>query len=761
LRGSYASNRASLVGSRLLIGPVSHTANTFQGDRRGARIGSTDAVADARRAARVRRLQSVVLPAALRWLGFFAVSIWLSWPLAEQFSIRIAGEYGDPFQTLWSWRWLHDAIVELRNPFFTDRAYYPHGGSLVFQTFDIPTALLTLPLWNVLPPVAIYNCGIMFAFWMSAYGMYLLAFELTRDRLAAFCAGVLFTACPYHVAHATASQHLASMGWLPIYFLYLNRIASSQSRPRDGVLAGLFLALASLASWYHLLFALIGSVVLIAQAAIRKPRATVTKLFLTRALGLAATYLVIAGPLLVAIFLSKSQQQIAGAHDPRTYSGDLYEFFYPNAVQAWADWWGGHFVHWTGNSAENALYMGYSVLFFALLAPFLRDTRARGWILVALLGAVFALGPVLQIDGVVGERALPYSWLVHALPQLEFMGVPVRFGYLLYLGMIVCWTFTITRLRQLARKRALRTQVTQSAWRAQCAAVCYSLLALVPLSLGLLEYQPGPFNTTEAVIHPPMLEWARDRSKFAVLDLSGAGWMHWHATLHRKPTTWGYLTRVPAWLEDWYDNLPVVRALLHPKRLPMTPKLERVDEKIDFAWGEQAPAPSLRPSFYRVAWNATLLVPRVGAWTFYLSSDDGSRLSLDGEKLIDTPREHPMQTFLATRELNAGAHSIEVLYEQLDGEAGVRLEWQGPGQPRQVVPREAFRGLRGAPGLSGVYSQGGKICALDAATAQLALRELSVRYVITADSDNECLERGFELSEIYRARGIRIWQVPK
>jgi hypothetical protein len=162
-----------------------------------------------------------VLAELLRWLGFLGVSVWLSWPLAKHFNRRIAGEYGDPFQTLWSWRWLYDALVELRNPFFTDRASSPPGGSLVCETFALPTAILTLPLWRVVPPVAVYNTGILFAFWLTAYGMYLLAFELTRDRLTAFCAGVLFTACPYHVAHATASQHLASMGWLPLYFLYL------------------------------------------------------------------------------------------------------------------------------------------------------------------------------------------------------------------------------------------------------------------------------------------------------------------------------------------------------------------------------------------------------------------------------------------------------------------------------------------------------------------------------------------------------------
>jgi hypothetical protein len=730
---------------------VHHSANTLEDDH-VARSGVLSTCQSVR--ALLTDRATVVLPELLRWLGFLVVSVWLSWPLAKHFSYRIAGLHGDPFQTLWSWRWLYDALVELRNPFFTDRAYYPHGGPMVFQTFDIPTAILTLPLWHVLPPVAIYNTGILFAFWLTAYGMYLLAFELTRDRLTAFCAGVLFTACPYHVAHATASQHLASMGWLPLYFLYLHRILAAQSRTRDGLLAGLFLALASLASWYHLLFAMVGSFVLILHAALRSPKDIFAKAFIARALALGAAYMVCAGPLLIAIFLSKSQQTIAGAHDPRTYSGDLYEFFFPNEVQAWSKRWGGHFVKWTGNSAENAMYAGYSVVLVGLLALFVRDRRARGWLVVALLGAVLALGPVLQVDGVMGTRALPYDWLEHAFPPLAFMGVPVRFSYLLYLGLIVAWAIAVARLRQLARKTAERRGLAPNRW---LSVGC----ALVPLALGLYEYRPGPFETTEAIVHPPMLEWGRDRSTYAVLDLSDMGSMQWHATLHRKPTTWGYLSRVPAWLDDWYEGLPVVHALQHPTPLPLTRVFERVDDKLDFDWDNEAPSPRLHRTFYHAQWTGRLLVPRPGVWTFYLSSDDASSLKLDRSQLLDNRDNHPMQTVEASRELGEGPHRIRVVYDQARGGAGIKLEWEGPDQPRQVVPQAAYLSERGQPGLSAVYSQGGESCELDPAAGRAALRALAVRYVITGEDDRVCLQDSFDIPEIYHDRGIRIWQVPR
>ena len=70
----------------------------------------------------------------------------LTWPLARVFTTRIAGGLGDPHQTLWSMSWMRDALLSFQNPFFTTRLYHPQGATLVFFTFDLPSALLVLPL---------------------------------------------------------------------------------------------------------------------------------------------------------------------------------------------------------------------------------------------------------------------------------------------------------------------------------------------------------------------------------------------------------------------------------------------------------------------------------------------------------------------------------------------------------------------------------------------------------------------------------------
>ena len=64
-------------------------------------------------------------------LACLLAAIALTWPMAAQFN-HMSGDGGDHFQTLWSWRWLHDALASFRSPFFTDRVYFPQGATLVF-----------------------------------------------------------------------------------------------------------------------------------------------------------------------------------------------------------------------------------------------------------------------------------------------------------------------------------------------------------------------------------------------------------------------------------------------------------------------------------------------------------------------------------------------------------------------------------------------------------------------------------------------------
>jgi len=119
-----------------------------------------------------------------------------------------------------------------------------------------------------------------------------------------------------------------------------------------------------------------------------------------------------------------------------------------------------------------------------------------------------------------------------------------------------------------------------------------------------------------------------------------------------------------------------------------------------------------------------------------------------------------MQARTGSRRLQEGAHAVKLFYEQLGGDAGVRLEWEGPGRPWQTIPSTAYRAPGGLRGLRGVYSQGSRACGLARAQGRQALRALGVRYVVTGYQGNDCLEQSLALPQIYRGEGVLIWEVP-
>lgn len=78
-----------------------------------------------------------------------------------------------------------------------------------------------------------------------------------------------------------------------------------------------------------------------------------------------------------------------------------------------------------------------------------------------------------------------------------------------------------------------------------------------------------------------------------------------------------------------------------------------------------------------------------GDYTFFLSSDDGSKMWLDGELVINNDGLHGMVERSATRTQTAGFHDLRIEFFENGGDAGLILSWAGPGIIKQVIP-ESF-----------------------------------------------------------------------
>jgi mono/diheme cytochrome c family protein len=74
-----------------------------------------------------------------------------------------------------------------------------------------------------------------------------------------------------------------------------------------------------------------------------------------------------------------------------------------------------------------------------------------------------------------------------------------------------------------------------------------------------------------------------------------------------------------------------------------------------------------------------------GEYRFHLSSDDGSRLLIDGRKVVDNDGIHATETKTGAIELTKGVHQIVVEYFQGNGEVSLEVEIEGRGLGRQPL----------------------------------------------------------------------------
>lgn len=122
-----------------------------------------------------------------------------------------------------------------------------------------------------------------------------------------------------------------------------------------------------------------------------------------------------------------------------------------------------------------------------------------------------------------------------------------------------------------------------------------------------------------------------------------------------------------------------------------TPQVCRVDTQINFESKDGFGFRDLPWKEHFVAvWTGVLRVPADGKVTFYLKSDDGSKLFLDGKVLIDNDGTHRMDEDGKAVDLTAGDHEFRIEYFQNKDKAGCVLSWKREGGEKEAVPASAF-----------------------------------------------------------------------
>lgn len=123
------------------------------------------------------------------------------------------------------------------------------------------------------------------------------------------------------------------------------------------------------------------------------------------------------------------------------------------------------------------------------------------------------------------------------------------------------------------------------------------------------------------------------------------------------------------------------------------PSFAFLDPQINYPSTGNAWTPELPKNYYAIRWTGTLTIQQAGEYEFFLESDDGSKLDLDGSEVVNNGGFHGMTEKSGKVNLTAGGHALNIEYYQGSGGAGIRFRWQGPDSSgiKEIVPTSAFQ----------------------------------------------------------------------
>jgi hypothetical protein len=129
---------------------------------------------------------------------------------------------------------------------------------------------------------------------------------------------------------------------------------------------------------------------------------------------------------------------------------------------------------------------------------------------------------------------------------------------------------------------------------------------------------------------------------------------------------WERISGGQGWRAEYYAN----------QKLEGDATLIRTDPAIDFAWDYGSPDPSIPADHFSVRWSRTLGF-EAGVYRFLTSTDDGVRLWVDGQLVVDAWHKQKLpNTHSGDLALGAGLHQITVEYFEEGGEAHAHAWWQ-------------------------------------------------------------------------------------
>ncbi len=427
--------------------------------------------------------------------AFIFITLAMTYPVWLHAVTRLPTNPGDPLLNTWIIAWDAHALLTDSLHLFDANNFFPARNTLAYSEHLLSTALLNMPiLLAAAEPVCAYNFALLTSFIVGGVGMYLLLLHYTRNRYAAFLAGLAFAFNPYRFA-AIDHLHLITTQWIPFALLYLDRYLCSR-KSRDLALCILFWLLTALSSWHLAVFVsvILGIYLLYNWLTDRAAfTGAVWWQLIIGAVIIALIMLPIFIPYLKVFSLLRAAR-----------SADIGDFFAAHlsdylTARNHNHLWGSISAPWRareGFTVESNLFQGFLFPALALTSLWLLKRRTSRHLLLPLW--------LIMILNVALTFALPYRIARTIIPPLALIRVPTRWIIGANFAMIILGGFTLAVLFTRIRRAAPLVVLICAVW-----------ILLEGYSAPIHEAKIGALDEVAEVYH-----WlARQDGDFGVLEL--------------------------------------------------------------------------------------------------------------------------------------------------------------------------------------------------------------------------------------------------
>ncbi len=118
------------------------------------------------------------------------------------------------------------------------------------------------------------------------------------------------------------------------------------------------------------------------------------------------------------------------------------------------------------------------------------------------------------------------------------------------------------------------------------------------------------------------------------------------------------------------------------------PTATEIDHQVDFNWNGNSPINLVGGSNWAGEWTGQIQAESTGTYTLATNSDDGVRVYINGNLVIDNYGYHAPTLDYGTVNFVAGQkYTIDIKFFQGGGGSVLQLFWSAPGLPSQIVPQ--------------------------------------------------------------------------